>query len=140
MITINPYLTFDGNALEAFNFYKTVFGGEFAMMQKLKDTPHGSNASPDEAERIMHIALPLSEGYILLGSDTFASMGHKHLPGTNIALSLNAESKEEADKIFNSLSAGGTVTMPMQDTFWGSYFGMCTDKFGIAWMMSFDKK
>lgn len=140
MATINPYLTFDGNCEEAFNFYKSVFGGDFPMVGKFGDMPpqEGMPAMSDDVKnRIMHITLPISSETILMGSDTMPGI-HDHKIGNNISLSINTNSKEEADKIFNGLSADGNVTMPLNDTFWGAYFGMWTDKFGIKWMVNYD--
>ncbi|QOW09637.1 VOC family protein [Kaistella flava (ex Peng et al. 2021)] len=140
MATINPYLTFDGNCEEAFNFYKSVFGGDFPMVGKFGDMPaqEGMPPLPEDAKnRIMHITLPISTETILMGSDTMPGM-HNHKIGNNISLSINTNSKEEADKIFEGLSEGGVVTMPLNDTFWGAYFGMWTDKFGINWMVNYD--
>jgi len=135
MITVNPYLTFDGNCLEAFNHYRKVFGGDFEANQKFKDEP-GSKHPASEANKIMHISLQLSKGFMLMGSDRAASMGSGK-PGDNISLSINTTSKKEADEVFKGLSEGGKVTMPLATTFWGSYFGMVNDKFGIQWMVSF---
>ena len=140
MATINPYLNFLGNTEEAFNFYKSVFGGEFAMLQRFKDSPESDKVPANEKDMIMHIALPIGKANVLMATDALESMGHKLTMGDNISLSVSADSKEEADQLFNGLSAGGIIQMPLQDMFWGSYFGMCKDKFGIQWMMSFDKK
>lgn len=142
MASINPYLNFDGKTEEAFNFYKSVFGGEFAMFQKMKDAPGSEQqkVSADEMHRVMHVALPIGKNNILMGSDTFASSGAKHVEGNNIQISISADSREEAETIFQKLSAGGNVMMPLEKAFWGSYFGMVTDRFGIQWMMSFDEK
>ena len=140
MATINPYLNFLGNTEEAFNFYKSVFGGEFAMLQRFKDNPESDKVPANEKDMIMHIALPIGKANVLMATDALESMGHKLTMGDNISLSVSADSKEEADQLFNGLSAEGIIQMPLQDMFWGSYFGMCKDKFGIQWMMSFDKK
>ena len=143
MAQINPYLTFNGNCEEAFNFYKSVFGGEFSYVSRFNEMPpqEGSPVmSADAGEKIMHVSLPLGKETILMGSDTGGNWAADYHPGNNITISISADSKEEADKIFNGLSEGGKVTMPMNDTFWGSYFGMWTDKYGIQWMMSFDQK
>lgn len=140
MATINPYLNFWGNTEEAFNFYKSVFGGEFAMLQRFKDSPESDKVPANEKDMIMHIALPIGKANVLMATDALESMGHKLTMGDNISLSVSADSKEEADQLFNGLSAEGIIQMPLQDMFWGSYFGMCKDKFGIQWMMSFDKK
>lgn len=141
MATINPYLNFLGNTEEVFNFYKSVFGGEFAMLQRFKDTPDsGSNLPETDRNKIMHIALPLGKNNVLMGTDALESAGHTVTMGNNLSLSINADSKEEADKIYNGLSAGGSIEMPIQDTFWGAYFGMFTDKFGVKWLVNFDYK
>jgi PhnB protein len=136
----NIYLNFDGNAEEAFNFYKSVFGGEFAMLQRFGETPDGDKL-PDEAKnKIMHVALPLASESVLMGSDIMEGMGEPFQVGTNFSISLSTDSKEEADHLFAGLSAGGKVDMPVQDTFWGAYFGMLTDPFGVQWMVSYDEK
>ncbi|MES2431104.1 MAG: VOC family protein [Bacteroidota bacterium] len=140
MVMINPYLNFPGNAEEAFNFYKSVFGGEFAMVQRFKDTTAPGELSAEDGEKMMHIALPLGNNNVLMASDVLESKGDKFIEGNNIYLSINTDSKEEADKLFNGLSAGGQVELPMADMFWGDYFGMLFDKFGIKWMISFHKK
>jgi PhnB protein len=136
MPTISPYLIFGGNTEQAFNFYKEVFGGDFLNVQRFKNMPEDSNLSPTQKEKLMHIALPISKANTLMGGDALESMGNVS-PGTNFQLCVEADSKEEADKIFNGLSVGGKNTMPLSDTFWGSYFGMLTDKFGIEWMVSY---
>lgn len=140
MVTINPYLNFSGNTEEVFNFYKSVFGGEFLMLQRFKDTPEAGEISENEKEKLMHISLPIGKGDILMATDALESMGHKVTAGNNFHLSVETESKEEADRIFKGLSEGGKVTMPQDNTFWGSYFGMLTDKYGIQWMVSFTPK
>ena len=138
MATINPYLNFPGNTEEAFNFYKSVFGGDFmGGINRFKDTPETSNVPENEKDKVMHIALPVGKGNMLMATDAIESMGHKVTPGNNFHLSLEAESKEEAEKLFNALSDGGKVTMPLADAFWGAYFGMLTDKFGIQWMVNY---
>lgn len=143
MATINSYLTFKGNCEEAFNFYKSVFGGEFGYVGRFNEMPpaEGQPAMPaEEANKIMHISLPISKETSLMGSDTGGEWAQGFTTGNNFSISINADSKEEADRLFNGISAGGKVTMPMADTFWGSYFGMCTDKYDINWMMSYDAK
>ncbi|MBC7861723.1 MAG: VOC family protein [Bacteroidia bacterium] len=141
MAAVNPYLTFNGNCEEAFGFYKSVFGGEYPYIGRFKDMPpqDGNPVPASQADKIMHVSLPIGHGTILMGSDSSEEFGHASVVGNNFSISINADSKEEADKLFNGLSAGGTVVMPMNKTFWGSYFGMFTDKFGIQWMMSFDE-
>ena len=143
MASINPYLTFNGNCEAAFNFYKSVFGGEFPYIGRFKDMPpqEGQKAmSTADGEKIMHVSLPISRETALMGSDTGGEWSAGFTPGNNFSISINALSKEEADKLFNGLSAGGKVTMPMSKTFWGAYFGMFTDKFGINWMVNFDER
>lgn len=140
MATINAYLTFDGTCEEAFNFYKSVFGGDFPMVGKFGDMPPQEGMPPisDEVKnRIMHMSLPISAETVLMGSDTMPGI-HDHQVGNNISLSINTDSREEADLIFTGLSAGGKVSMPLADTFWGAYFGIWTDKFGINWMVNYD--
>lgn len=140
MATLNPYLNFMGNTEEAFNFYKSVFGGEFTMLQRMKDTPESDKLSEKEKNMIMHVSLPIGKGNVLMGTDMLESMGHQMNRGNNISLSISTESEEETEKLFNGLSAGGVVGMPLAKMFWGAYFGMCTDKFGIQWMVNFDFK
>ena len=140
MATINAYLTFDGTCEEAFNFYKSVFGGDFPMVGKFGDMPPQEGMPPisDEVKnRIMHMSLPISAETVLMGSDTMPGI-HDHQVGNNISLSINTDSREEADRVFTGLSAGGKVSMRLADTFWGAYFGMWTDKFGINWMVNYD--
>lgn len=137
MKSVNPYLNFLGNTEEAFNFYKSVFGGDFTFIQRFKDTPEAGQVADNDKDKIMHVALPLGKGNMLMGTDALESMGHKLTMGDNISISLEADSKEEADKLFNGLAKGGKVTMPIGDAFWGSYFGMTTDKFGVNWMISY---
>ena len=138
MATINIYLTFNGNCEEAFNFYKSAFGGEFGHIGRFKDMPSdgGKPISAELGEKIMHVSLPISSETTLMGSDTGGEWSASFNQGNNFSLSINAESKEEAERLFNQLSEGGQITMPLNVTFWGEYFGMFTDKFGIQWMMS----
>lgn len=138
MFTANPYLNFMGNTEEAFNFYKSVFGGEFTVFQRFKDTPAKDQVAPGDQNKIMHVALPLGKGNILMGTDALESMGHTLNFGNNISLSLNTISEEESDRLFNALAAGGKIGMPLQKMFWGAYFGMVTDKFGVQWMVNYD--
>lgn len=138
MITINPYLNFKGNTEEAFNFYKSIFGGEFMTVQRFKDTPEAGRTPAHEQDKIMHIAFPIGKGTILMGTDALESMGHKLTAGNNFHLSISTESEEETRKLFNALSAEGNVTVALDKMFWGAYFGMCTDKFGIQWMLNYD--
>jgi PhnB protein len=139
MAQINPYIHFNGNAEEAFIFYKSVFGGEFAMVMRFKDLEMpGSISKTNEANKIMHIALPIGKHNILMGSDTPEALGIHNLNETRSKISISAESKEEADKLYNGLSVGGQVEMPIADSPWGSYFGMFRDKYGIEWMVDYD--
>ncbi len=140
MATINPYLTFNGNCEEAFTFYKSVFGGEFQFLGRYKEMPpmEGMNVPEAEGEKIMHVSLPISKETILMGSDSSEAFGKATVIGNNISISITADSEAEADKLFNAIAAGGQVTMALSKTFWESYFGMCVDKFGIGWMMSYD--
>jgi PhnB protein len=142
MASINPYLIFNGNCEEAFLFYQSVFGGEFPYIGKFKDMPPSDNeacgdVTPEDAERIMHVSLPIGNT-ILMGSDSNSQSGDV-VVGGNVSMSLNTESRAEADKLFSGLSAGGHVIMAMDNTFWGAYFGMFVDKFGINWMINFDE-
>lgn len=140
MPKLNPYLNFDGKAEEAFNFYKSVFGGEFAGgVHKMGDAPGCENLSAEEKNRVMHIALPIGDD-LLMASDIMPSIGQKLIEGNNNQISIFPESREEADRLFNSLSAGGVVEMPLADQFWGDYFGAFTDKYGIKWMINYSAR
>jgi PhnB protein len=142
MNTLNPYLTFTGNCEEAFNFYKSVFGGEFSYVGRFSEMPpqEGYTLSEEDKNQIMHISLPISKETILMGSDNGGEGGPQVNPGNNVSLSVTTDSKAEADRLFKALSEGGNITMPIDDTFWGDYFGMCTDKFGIHWMVGFNEE
>lgn len=142
MIKLNPYLNFPGTAEEAFTFYKSVFGGEFAMLQRFKEVPPGNGMEPmtgENGEKIMHISLPIGEN-VLMASDSLGFDGKPLVVGDNFNLTVSAESKEQADEFYAKLSAGGKAEMPMNQTFWGAYFGMLVDKFGIWWMISYEAK
>lgn len=140
MMTVNTYLTFDGTCEAAFNFYKSVFGGEFEYIGKFKDMPADPDHAISEAdkEKIMHVSLPISNEIKLFGSDVGGEWSSQIIQGTNFSLSINTDSKAEADRFFNALSVNGMVTMPMNETFWGAYFGMFVDQFGIQWMVNYD--
>lgn len=141
MTTVNPYLIFNGTCEAAFLFYQSVFGGEFPYMGKFKDMPADENCPPpsaEDAERIMHVSLPIGNT-ILMGSDSNSQSGDVVM-GANVSISINTDSRAEADRLFNGLSAGGNPFMPMSSTFWGAYFGMFIDQFGIHWMVNFDEK
>ena len=140
MATINPYLTFDGTCEEAFNFYKSVFGGEFTYLSKFGEMPPQEGMPPlseEHKNRIMHVSLRISPNTILMASD-FIPGTHQQIVGNNISISIDTKSKAEAAEIFNGLSVGGNITMPLAETFWGAYFAMWTDKFGIHWMVNYD--
>jgi len=139
MITINPYLNFSGNAEKAMTFYKSIFGGEFNVLQKFKDMAGGNKIGEDDQQKIMHMSLPIGNNH-LLASDIVESMGQTLKMGTNFTLTAATESEKEADKTFNGLAQGGQITMAMNKAFWGAYVGFVTDKFGIQWMISYDPK
>jgi len=142
MATVNVYLNFDGNCEQAFTFYKSVFGGEFPYIGRFNEMPPQEGMPPLPAEmgnKIMHVSLQISNETSIMGSDTGGEWAASFKQGNNFSVSINADNKEEADKLFNGLSNGGTVTMPINKTFWGDYFGMFTDKFGINWMVSFNE-
>jgi len=140
MAQINPHINFNGNAEEAFTFYKSVFGGEFAIIMRFKDI-----SSPEfpvtekEANKIMHISLPIGNN-VLMANDVPESMGKTNENENRSKISISAESKEEADRLFNGLSVGGQIEVPIVDSPWGSYFGMFRDKYGIEWIVDFDPK
>lgn len=140
MPVLNPYLNFPGTAEEAFRFYKSIFGGEFTMIQRMKETPEASRLSAEEGEKIMHIALPIGKGNTLMASDAIPSMGHVVQAGDAIRLSLEVVSEDEAKHFFDSLSADGKIEVPLQNTFWNATFGMLTDKFGMRWMINYPHK
>ncbi|MES2430971.1 MAG: VOC family protein [Bacteroidota bacterium] len=138
MAEINPHINFNGNAEEAFNFYRSVFGGEFAKIMRFKDLANAEFPVPEkEANKIMHIALPIGKS-ILMANDVPEILGRTNENEKRSKIVITAESKEEADKLFNGLSAGGQIEMPIADSPWGSYFGMFRDKYGIEWMVDFD--
>ncbi len=140
MATVNIYLTFNGNCRQAFEFYGSVFGVEIPYMGTFREMPpmEGKETPEEDKNKIMHVTLPISEETVLMGSDTAGEWASNFKEGNNFSVSINAASREEADRLFNGLSEDGTTTMPMADTFWGAYFGMFTDKFGINWMVNYD--
>ncbi|MEK7673207.1 MAG: VOC family protein [Patescibacteria group bacterium] len=131
---MNIYLNFDGQTEEAFNFYKSVFGGEFKSMQRMKDAPGAEKLSPEEQNFIMHCALPIGNNQ-LMGTDIIKSQGHTLTVGTNVNVSINADTEDDAKKIFTKLAEGGKIEMPIEKAFWGDLFGSLKDKFGIQWMI-----
>jgi PhnB protein len=141
MTKYNPYLNFAGNTEEAFNFYKSVFGGEFTSVVRFIDMPMEDVSIPKEdANKIMHIGLPIGKDQMLMGTDALESLGHKLVQGNNVHISAHPDSKEEADRLFTSLSKGGKVQMPMADQPWGDYYGNFQDKFGVHWMINYHKE
>lgn len=141
MATTNTYLNFNGNCEEAFLFYKSVFGGDFSYLGRFGEMPESEDYKVPEADKnkIMHVGLPIGSS-VLMGSDTGGEWSPTFVLGNNFSISINADSKQEADRLFTALAAGGKITMPLANTFWGDYFGMLTDKFGINWMMSFHEQ
>ncbi len=142
MITINAYLNFPGNTEEAFEFYKAVFGGEFLGITRFKDVadlPGREHLSEKDLNGVMNIQLPVGNN-ILMGTDALESMGQRATLGNSVTLSVHPDSKKEADRLYEALSTGGKPSMPMADMFWGDYWGMLTDKFGIQWMVNYRKQ
>ena len=140
MKTVNIYLIFNGNCGEAFQFYKNAFGGDFEMIAKFGEMPpqEGQELSEADKEKIMHVKFPISAETVLYGSDSLTEE-QKVTFGNNFSVSINVDSRKDADHLFAKLSDGGNVTMPLQDTFWGAYFGMWTDQFGVNWMVNYDE-
>ena len=140
MAQINPHINFNGNAEEAFNFYKSVFGGEFGKIIRLKELSSPEFPVPEcDAEKIMHISLAIGKNK-LIGNDVPSFMGQVNENENRSKISISADSREEADKLFNGLSSGGSVEVPMEDSPWGVYFGMFRDKYGIEWIVEFETK
>ncbi len=138
MIKINTYLNFAGNAKEAFDFYRSVFGGEFSSVVRFKDMVlEGTSIPEGDQNKMMHIGLPIGADYELMASDTLESLGQKLIQGNNVYVSIHPDSKAEADRIFKALSAGGKIEMPIADQPWGDYYGSFTDKFGVQWMVNY---
>lgn len=138
MPNLNTYLNFEGNTEEALNFYRSVFGGEFMSVVRFKDMPmEGVNIPKADENKIMHIALPIGKNCVLMATDTLPSLGQKLVQGNNVYISIHPESKEEADRIFSALSAGGKVEMEIGDQPWGDYYGSFKDRFGVQWMVDY---
>jgi PhnB protein len=138
MATINPYLYFNGNCEEAFTFYKNAFGKEFSFLGRYSDVPQeDKHIFNEEANKIIHVTLPISEETILMGSDN-AELFKQQLATNSFSLYVNTSSKEEADHLYNELSKDGNIKVSLSETFWGSYYGLFTDKFGVSWKISFD--
>ena len=137
MPTINPYLNFNGTCEPAMEFYRSIFGGEFAVFSRFGDMDTGMPVADEEKNHILHASLPIGDNYMLMASDCPSSFGGV-TQGEALSISIGADSEDEATRIFNSLSAEGTVKMPLAKTFWGAFFGMLTDKFGVNWMVNYD--
>ncbi len=133
---LNPYLNFDGTAEAAFRFYQSVFGGELSI-HYMKDTMPDMQLLEGEKDYVMHVGLPIGDGQILMASDCVTSQGQKVKFGNNNYISITPDSREDADRLFNGLSVGGVIEMPMEEMFWGDYFGSFTDKYGVCWMINF---
>lgn len=141
MATTNIYLIFKGNCEAAFKFYSAVFGIEISYLGRFSDMPESEQANVSEAykNQIMHVSLPIGNS-VLMGSDCGEDFEPMFVAGNNFSVSVNTDSKAETEKLFNGLADGGTITMPLTSTFWGDYFGMLTDKFGVNWMVSYNEK
>jgi PhnB protein len=137
MPTVTPYLSLDGDCEEAFEFYRSILGGEFLDVSRYSEMPPDVPTSPGDADKIMHIALQLADGQAIMGSDRPPGTGSTTF-GDSAAISISPDSAEDGRRIFESLSAGGQVTMPYERQFWGADFGMCTDRYGINWMINYD--
>jgi PhnB protein len=138
MISINPYLNFAGNTEAAMNFYRSVFGGDFSAFQRFNESPGHEKMPKHEQNMIMHASLPMGSRNALMATDTLDSMEHTLVFGNNFYICIHTESEQETDKLFKALAAGGKIEMPLNKTFWGGYCGMCTDQFGIQWMLNYE--
>jgi PhnB protein len=137
-VKVNTCLNFAGNTEDVFNFYKSVFGGEFSSLGRFKDMPaNGANIPKKDESKIMHVALPIGNDAVLMGTDTLESLGQELTQGNNVHISLHPDSKAEADRLFQRLSAGGTIEMPMAEQAWGDYYGSFQDKYGVQWMINY---
>lgn len=140
MAKVSTYLNFPRNTEEAFNFYKAVFGtefvGEIVRMGSVPAQPGQPPMAEADKSLVMHVALPILGGHMLMGTDAPESMGFKVVPGNNVYINLEPDNRMEAKRLFDALSAGGKVEMPLQEMFWGDYFGSCVDKFGVQWMVN----
>jgi PhnB protein len=139
MARTSTYLNFKGKTEEAFNFYRTVFGTDFAMpIQRMSEVPAAPGMPLSDAEKkmVVHVELPIVGGHVLMGTDALESMGHKLTLGNNVHINLEPDTRAEAERLFVALAEGGKVTMELQDMFWGAYYGAVTDKFGVQWMVN----
>lgn len=137
MRNMTPYLHFPGNSEEVMTFYKSVLGGEFSSFQRYKDVPGAEKMSSKDQEKLIHVSLQVSNSITIMATDSLESMDQRLEAGNNFHICLHTESEGETDRLFEGLSKGGKVEMPLNKTFFGSYFGMCRDKFGIQWMINF---
>ncbi len=137
MKAFHPYLNFPGTTEHAFQFYRSVFGGEFANLQRFGDLPNADQTPAEDRNKILHISLPLPNGTVLMATDACDSLGHKLQVGNNFYINIDADDETEVTKLFTALSAGGKIEMTPQKTFWGAFFAMCTDRFGVQWMMNY---
>jgi PhnB protein len=144
MASVSTYLNFPGQTEEAFLFYQSIFGGDFmGGVSRFGDMPPDDNMPPlseSLKNQVLHVCLPIMGGFRLMGSDAPQEMGFTVNKGNNVYISLAPDSREEADRLFAALSEGGEITMPLGDMFWGAYFGSCTDKFGVQWMVNFESR
>lgn len=136
---VNPYLNFAGNTLEAFEFYRSVFGGEFPMVVRYSDFPGNMGAPAEAGDKIAHIALPVGPN-VLMGTDVVGAQAAAFNPGNNSYIVIAPDSADEATRLFDGLSAGGSVAMPLQATEWAERYGICSDRFGVQWMVSYEGK
>jgi PhnB protein len=136
MMSTNPYLHFMGNTEEAMAFYKMAFGGKFTIFQRYKDVPGGEKMPAHDQEKLIHVSLETTNGVTIMATDILDTMGHSLTIGNNYHICVNTETEAEADHLFSKLSVGGVVEMPLNKTFWGAYFGMLRDKFGVQWMIN----
>ncbi len=135
-MALNAYLTFDGNCREAFELYRSVFGGEFSALQTFADGPPDMPVAEADKDRVMHVSLPVGSS-VLMGSDTPGGSAPPLVVGSNFSIAIEGQSREHCDEVCAKLSAGGSVRMPLQETFWGAYYGLWTDRFGINWMVNY---
>ncbi len=134
-MTLSTYLRFDGNCREAFEFYRSIFGGDFQRISTFADLPSDMGVPEDERDKVMHVSFPIGSS-VLMGSDAPSGFGPPPVMGDNFSITYAASSREETDDLFAKIAEGGAVTMPLDDMFWGAYFGACTDKFGINWQFN----
>lgn len=138
MTKLHTYLNFDGKAEEAFNFYRSIFGGEFSSLVRFKEMPiEGVTIPQEDQDKVMHVGLPIGNDDMLMASDTLRSLGQELVQGNNAYVSVHPESKEEADRVFSALSEGAEIEMPIADQMWGDYYGALKDKFGVMWMVNY---